>query len=282
MTAANFLPSLAKVLVYEGGYSNDAGDPGGPTMWGITHIDYDAYRKVKGLPTQDVRQMTTAERDEIYHDKYWARPRCDELPSGPDFVVFDGAVNSGIAQSLKWLQRAVGVPADGAMGDVTMAATITYPDKSELVNKMCDQRLVFLQALRTWSRFGIGWGRRVDNVRSYGLSLVVPDAGGVPVADGGGKAIGDDVPVTEDFSAKARASDANKTTVSPEISTTVATGSGLGSGLTQQLQSLTEPLRPLSYTIRWIGYILAAVAVIGAFYTIYALWKRNKTNKAVA
>lgn len=280
MSAENFPRSLAKVLVYEGGYSNDAGDPGGATMWGITHIDYDAYRKMKGLAPQDVRSMTTAERDDIYRNKYWVRPRCDELPSGVDFVVFDGAVNSGIAQSLKWLQRAVGVVADGAMGDVTMAAVIAYPDKAELVNKICDQRLRFLQALKTWPRFGGGWGKRVANVRATGLSWVVqnPEA---PVADGGGKAIGDDV-VTEDFSAKAVASDAQKTTVSPEISTTVATSSGIGSGLLQPLQDASSSLQPLSYTIKWVGYILAAIAVIGAIYTIYALYKRNKTKEALS
>ncbi len=280
MAAENFLPSLAKVLVYEGGYSNDAGDPGGATMWGITHIDYDGYRATKGLPLQDVRKMTETERDDIYRNKYWVLPRCDELPSGPDFVVFDGAVNSGIAQSLKWLQRAVGVTADGAMGDVTMAAVMAYQDKHELVNKICDQRLIFLQHLRTWGRFGKGWGARVANVRATGLSWVHQDDV-APVADGGGKAVGDDI-VTEDFSAKARASDANTNVVSPEISTTVATGSGLGSGLMQQLQPITDRLQPLSYTIRWVGYILAAIAVFGAFYTIYALWRRNKVKEAMS
>lgn len=48
MAADNFAEALRRVLVHEGGYSNGAGDPGGPTLYGITHIDYDAYRRRKG------------------------------------------------------------------------------------------------------------------------------------------------------------------------------------------------------------------------------------------
>jgi len=40
-----------------------------------------------------------------------------------------------------------------------------------LVKLICDERLRFLQSLRTWPVFGIGWGRRVADVRSVALKL---------------------------------------------------------------------------------------------------------------
>jgi lysozyme family protein len=39
-------------------------------------------------------------------------------------------------------------------------------DALKVVNDMCDQRLSFLKALRTWGTFGGGWGKRVTGVRS--------------------------------------------------------------------------------------------------------------------
>jgi lysozyme family protein len=48
MAASNFARSLAQTLEYEGGYSDDPGDRGGKTMWGITHARYDEWRRSQG------------------------------------------------------------------------------------------------------------------------------------------------------------------------------------------------------------------------------------------
>ena len=42
---------------------------------------------------------------------------------------------------------------------------------SVLLNAICDERLVFLQGLRTWSTFGNGWARRVREVRAVALAM---------------------------------------------------------------------------------------------------------------
>lgn len=170
MTAANFEKSLKRVLVYEGGYSNHPSDPGGPTMKGVIQRVYDGYRKRKGLPTRSVQYLAENELHEIYRTQYWDLVRGDELPPGVDFVVFDGAVNSGPSQSVKWLQRALGVKADGNIGEATLAAASTA-NRTALINGICDRRLAFLKALRTWPVFGKGWGSRVADVRRWGLSF---------------------------------------------------------------------------------------------------------------
>jgi len=180
VTAENFERALALVLVHEGGCDDDPNDPGGRTKAGITHIDYDAYRKRKGLPLRDVFKMEDSERDEIYRTQYWDKVSADDLPSGLDYVVFDGAINSGVAQSVKWLQRALGsVAADGHLGNVTLAAVGQYPDQSTLIQACCEARREFLRNLKTFKYFGKGWIIRVNDVQKIALawsSGVIPAA----------------------------------------------------------------------------------------------------------
>jgi lysozyme family protein len=40
----------------------------------------------------------------------------------------------------------------------------------------CDERLRFLQALKTWPVFGAGWGRRVAEVKSTALKMAADAA----------------------------------------------------------------------------------------------------------
>lgn len=191
MAKDGFSAALARVLVHEGGYSNHPSDPGGPTMRGIIQRVYDAYRAGKGQPKRPVRSISTAELEEIYRRQYWDAVRADELPPGIDYAVFDGAVNSGPAQSAKWLQRALGLPADGEVGAVTLAAARAAPDPAQVVDAICNRRLAMLKALRTWPVFGRGWSRRVADVRRVAKAWSTgarPAAEAPPEAGEGGKA----------------------------------------------------------------------------------------------
>jgi lysozyme family protein len=161
--------SLRRLLVHEGGYTNDAADPGGPTNFGITIYDYRKYVKPNATAA-DVRAMKIEEAKSIYRAKYWDAQRCDELPAGVDYAVFDYGVNSGIGRAKKVLQRMVGVPADGVLGDATIKALAQRPP-SKIIIDICEERLRFLQGLRTWPVFGKGWGRRVAEVKTVALAM---------------------------------------------------------------------------------------------------------------
>ena len=166
MTTSGFARALPRVLAHEGGYVDDPFDPGGATNKGITFRVYDAYRTRNGLPTRDVRAIAATEVAEIYRLQYWDAVKGDELPPGLDYLLFDGAVNSGPSQSIKWLQRALGsVAVDGQIGQATLAAVMAHGHPAELIDGICDRRLAFLQALKTWPRFGKGWRARVEGVR---------------------------------------------------------------------------------------------------------------------
>jgi lysozyme family protein len=160
---------ITGVLVSEGVYSNDAGDPGGPTKYGITIWDGRAYWK-KNATAADMKAMSLSVAKEIYRTKYWAKIDGDDLPAGVDYAVFDYGVNSGISRAAKVLQRLVGTKADGIIGPHTILATREH-DQIELINDICDERLNFLHDLASWRLFGKGWNSRVRRVRTDSLKL---------------------------------------------------------------------------------------------------------------
>jgi lysozyme family protein len=171
----NYDRCLAEVLEQEGGYSNDPGDPGGPTKYGITIIDARMYWK-HDATAADVRAMPLDAAKQIYKSKYWDKLNGDLLPSGIDLAVFDYGVNSGISRSAMVLQRLLGVPDDGVIGPYTLRALLNEQPaaNSHLVAEICDERLAFLQRLGTWRLFGRGWGRRVAEVKALALKMATP------------------------------------------------------------------------------------------------------------
>jgi len=169
----NFAESLRQVLKHEGRWSDHPEDPGGATNYGITIADYRRYIKPRGTK-EDLRKITMAEVRQIYRQRYWEAMRCDELPSGVDFAVFDYGVNSGIGRAPKVLQRGLGVPVDGRIGPKTIAAAHLKPP-AYLIDAICDERMQFLRRLRTWPTFGRGWARRVVGVRQVAKRMIVKE-----------------------------------------------------------------------------------------------------------
>jgi lysozyme family protein len=141
-----------KVLIgHEGGYVNDPKDPGGETKYGISKRAY---------PGEDIANLTLARAQAIYHRDFWDVARADELPKHVRFAVFDAAVNSGVRQAVKWLQRAVGVADDGVIGHKTLSAVVAM-EPYKLAAVFNGQRLKFMTELETFGRFGKGWSRRI-------------------------------------------------------------------------------------------------------------------------
>jgi lysozyme family protein len=175
MAASSYDEALARLLVHEGGYSNHPSDPGGPTNWGITIRDARAYWK-RDATAADMRKMPVAVAKDIYRCKYWKAMRCDALPAGVDYAVFDYGVNSGIGRAGKVLRRLLALPdnASTVTGEVITAAH--RHDAKALIAAICDERLRFLEGLRTWSVFGNGWGRRVREVHAIALAMAEPAA----------------------------------------------------------------------------------------------------------
>ncbi len=169
MAASTFDEALTRVLAHEGGYVNHPSDPGGPTNHGITLNEYAAFKGRK-VTAADVRAMPLADAKAIYRAKYWGKMRCDLLPAGLDYALFDYGVNSGTGRAPKVLQRLCGLPDDGRLTDAVIAAA-SKRAAADLINRLCDERLAFLKRLKTWPIFGAGWRRRVTDVRIAALRM---------------------------------------------------------------------------------------------------------------
>lgn len=166
---SSYTLSLKRVLKHEGGYVNHPSDPGGATNKGIIQRTYNAWRRAKGLPLRSVKLITDDEVAAIYKSSYWDKIKGDDLPVGVDYAVFDFAVNSGPARAAKFLQRLTGVTADGVIGPATVAAATAK--QFGLVDRLCDERMRFLQTLPHWRVFGKGWSSRVTEVRTVAKSM---------------------------------------------------------------------------------------------------------------
>ena len=151
----NFDQAFDKLIGHEGRFSDHPDDKGGPTCWGIT----EAVARANSY-FGDMRDLTQFQARAIYRQCYWTPLKADQLPEEVRFDVFDGAVNSGVVQSAKWLQRALGVIVDGVVGPQTLAACKFVPG-GVLKCQYNGQRLAFMTDLGGWGIFGKGWARRM-------------------------------------------------------------------------------------------------------------------------
>ena len=142
---------INRVLSHEGGYINNPDDPGGETKFGIAKRSY---------PNVDIKNLTREGAIEIYRRDFWQRVQGDLLPRQFAFQAIDAAVNHGIGNAVRWMQRAAGVADDGFIGPMTIAA-IKRADPADLVLNFNAERLEFYAKLTTFDAFGRGWTRRV-------------------------------------------------------------------------------------------------------------------------
>lgn len=276
----NFERSLARVLVYEGGYSNHPRDPGGETNRGIIKRVYDGWRRRHGLPLQSVRLISTDELKAIYREQYWDACRAGALPAGVDFVVFDGTVNSGAGQSVKWLQRSLAAAGlyhgaiDGDCGIATLSAVAQHPDHDKLIADILARRLGMLKSLKTWGDFGVGWSRRVSSALAIGQAWATGSVGPQPiaVAELGG-------------AAKGYAGDVATATVSQGVATNAAAG---GTGVYALLQSLPSTIQPYTDSSPIIAKVFvgltllsATAAVVGAGVAFWSAYQNRRAQAAV-
>jgi lysozyme family protein len=252
MAVASYAQALAALLIHEGGYSNHPDDPGGPTNWGITLADARRYWKGDAI-ADDVRQMPQSVARKIYRERYWDALRCDDLPAGVDYAVFDYGVNSGVGRAGKVLRRVLELPDNtSAVTDAVIAAA-NDADATQAVSAICAERMAFLKSLRTFPVFGRGWTRRVASVQAGALAMArneaVRDAPSSSLDASTGKAV---VP-------------AEKGRAKAGVTATIATGVAVGWSFN----------RPAIWLLAFVAVVIAIVA--GA---LIWRWRRRRAQEA--
>jgi lysozyme family protein len=160
---------IERLLNHEGNYSNDKNDPGN---WTGGAVGQGVLRGTKfGIaantyPNLDIEALTREQAIQIYRSDFWEKVKCQEMPPVVAFQLLDGAVNSGISQSLRWIQRAAGIADDGHVGPITINA-ILNADKNDIAFRFLSYRLDFMTRLKNWPTHGAGWARRIATNLNY-------------------------------------------------------------------------------------------------------------------
>jgi hypothetical protein len=171
------LNNFGKVMVFllgvEGGFVNNASDPGGMTNMGVTKASWEDY---VGHPVteQDMRALTPVEVTPFYLARFWNSLHCSDHPEGLDLCVFDFGVNAGPFKAMQTLQRIVGVAPDGVYGPLTSRMITKYVTQNGIVSIIqaySDARSAYYVKLPNAATFGLGWLRRVKAAEAAALKL---------------------------------------------------------------------------------------------------------------
>lgn len=266
MASGNFERCKDLTAVSEGGWSDHPDDPGGATMKGVTLKTYAAWCKLHGKPEPtkvDLKVISDVEVSAIFKAQYWDAARCDLLPLGVDYAVFDFAINSGPARAVMELQRVIGEQVDGVVGTRTLAAIAgssdTASDIDALINDYQDGRLAFMKGLKTWATFGKGWERRVEKVRRQAKAMVVSAPTERSSQEPVPKAAGADQKVA---------------------GTTEGVGNIAGvSGATgTAVMELAKQIEPLASTAEVLQWVFALLVIAGVAITTYTML-RNRSRR---
>ncbi|WP_459677167.1 glycosyl hydrolase 108 family protein [Acidisoma sp. 7E03] len=193
MASDQFNQIVPITLNIEGGLSLDRNDrmnwTGGQI--GVGKLVGTKYGISAGaFPTLDIANLTLDQAKQIYRTLYYDKVNGDALPIQLAALVFDAAVNNGVAAAIKLLQASVGATADGLYGTQTAAAISAALAKSgvdAISIEFQARRLLLMAALPTWPTYGGGWARRLCSLPISAVRLVL-SAAGSPSNDNAGAA----------------------------------------------------------------------------------------------
>ena len=144
------------ILEHEGGYTNDADDPGEETKFGITNNDLKIYAKQLDFPL-DVTNISRSQAINFYEQVFWNKYHYNEIHSlSIATKIFDMAVDMGAHEAHELLQRALSycgytqIKVDGILGIQTIEdinEVCLHGRESDLMYELIEEAKYFYEQL---------------------------------------------------------------------------------------------------------------------------------------
>ena len=169
-TRLTFDEAFDRLIGHEGGFSRDPKDPGNwtggsvgnglpkGTKYGIAANTY---------PDLDIENLTLEHAKEIYYRDWWLKVGGDVLDPAILYQLWTFAINSGMGNAKRALQRAAGAAEDGKIGPITIAK-IQAMSLDDLLLQFFAAKIRYYTSLRQgFIDFGRGWMNRVADDLDY-------------------------------------------------------------------------------------------------------------------
>ena len=160
----NFDETMKIMFHVEGGKTDEASDRGGRTNLGITQRTYNEWLKKHKKKPADVFNISKSTAYKIYKEGYWSVIKGDKLPHNVAKAMMSMALTDGPQDSIRFVQKLLGVEVTGFMGPKTLAAIWSKckKDDKQLTKYILDAQKEKYQ--RGQEEYRKGWGNRVDYV----------------------------------------------------------------------------------------------------------------------
>jgi hypothetical protein len=160
----NFNETMDIMFKVEGGKTDEDADRGGRTNLGITQRTYNEWLKKNKMKPADVFNISKSTAYKIYKEGYWNVIKGDKLPHNVAKAIMSMALTDGPQDSIRFVQKLLGVEVTGFMGPKTLAAIWAKckKDDKQLTKNILDAQKDKYQ--RGQEEYRKGWGNRVDYV----------------------------------------------------------------------------------------------------------------------
>jgi len=178
--SSGFKNAIKYILDVEGGYSDYNSSTGDPrTNLGIIQSEYDKYRSSKGLSSQNVKNISQDEAEEIYFVNYWIPTGCEQiykyLPKTA-ITIFDFAVNSGLGGASSVVANALDIPKgrfNNSMINSIIQIGTNVGDDTMFKNLVARRRINYKEIIKRKPQkavYGPGWQNRLDKLENFNQS----------------------------------------------------------------------------------------------------------------
>lgn len=144
-----------------------------PVHFGISLSTLRMLRGEPWLDGTDLHSLAPDECKRLLLLNYWEPLRCDKLPVGVDYFVFDAGVVYGSEVANRWLHVALGLAPTWPL-DYTAAKLALESRPNELITSIEHYRRRYCKTHPRWQQYQEIWTNRTTRARLRALKMLAP------------------------------------------------------------------------------------------------------------